>query len=259
MGEAPTGRGTIADRLTWLIRTRHPNGTGPSTYDDIAQRSRELAVGAEKGISHQTVLNIASGAVTNPGINSVKALARVFQVSVGYLLGETDSLSAEPSPGAVGRPAPETVPANPADPTVPADPAVPVERLARRLDRLFTSVVPAGRAPYSEEEVAGALAREGHRITADEIAALRNGEATTAPSGDLLAALAGFFMMPVAYFEDAAAGRVSEEDLKVLEALRSVGAREIAMRAMADLDEEACQALVPMIEHLSQAGRRRRM
>ncbi|MEV5279678.1 hypothetical protein ACFYMW_25430 [Streptomyces sp. NPDC006692] len=255
MGEAPTSRGTIAERLTWLIETRHPHGTGPSSYDEISRRSRQLAADG-KGVSHQTVLNIASGSVTNPGINTVKALALVFKVRQSYLLGETD----EPTAEALDQPGLKASGADAGSPERPSEVSVSAEHVARHLDRLFTSVVPKGRGPYSEEEVAAALTKEGCPVTSSEIEALRSGQGTATPSRDLLAALAKFFMMPEAYFEDANVSRVSEEDLKVLDALRTFGAREIAMRNLANLPEEACQALVPMIEHLQhQAGRRQRM
>ncbi|MET9778426.1 helix-turn-helix transcriptional regulator [Streptomyces sp. NPDC006367] len=256
MGDAPTSRSSLAERLTWLFETRHPDGEGPKTYEAVAERSKELASGEVTGVSHQTVLNIASGAVRNPGMNTILSLARVFRVRPSYLMGETDELKVVPLPGEPDEPASDHGVQSPGR---ASDTQVSVEHVARQLDRLFISVVPRGRGPFSEAEVADALTKGGCPVTASEIAALRTGQGTAVPSRDLLEALAKFFMMPVAYFEDAAVGKVSEEDLKVLDALRSVGAREIAMRAMAELPEEACQALVPMIEHLSRAGRRQRM
>lgn len=242
MGEAPTSRGTIADRLTWLIKNRYPNGTGPSTYEEIASRSRQLPPlgkeGGDKGVSHQTVLNIASGKVKNPGVQTLTALARVFQVRVSYLLGETDEPTAED--GCAGG-------------------NLSLETLAQQLDYLFEVVVPSGRGPYTEAEVALAVSERGCTVEESDIRDLRTGQGTADPSHELLACIADFFMVPVAYFKDPATSKKVSEDLGLLSALKGVGARKVAMRAMADLDEEDCQALVPMITHLREAGRRQRM
>ncbi|MGW2421328.1 hypothetical protein ACWC0C_19135 [Streptomyces sp. NPDC001709] len=240
MGEAPTSRGTVADRLTWLIKNRYPNGTGPSTYEEIASRSRELPAlgkeGGEKGISPQTVLNIASGKVKNPGVQTLTTLARVFRVKVSYILGETDEPAAEDGSGGVA-----------------------LDRLATQLDYLFKVVIPDGRGPYTEAEVADAISERGCTIAESDIRDLRTGQGTADPSHDLLACIADFFMVPVGYFKDPATSKKVSEDLELLSALKSVGARKVAMRAMADLDEEDCQVLVPMIKHLGEAGRRQRM
>ncbi|MEU7156089.1 hypothetical protein AB0A98_06540 [Streptomyces chrestomyceticus] len=242
MGEAPTSRGTIADRLTWLIKNRYPNGNGPSTYEEIAARSRQLPpLGkeeGEKGVSHQTVLNVASGKVKNPGVQTLKALARVFQVRVSYLLGETDEPTAEEG--------------SPGD-------NVSLETLAKHLDYLFNVVIPNGRGPYTEAEVALAVSERGCTVEESGIRELRTGQGTADPSHELLACIADFFMVPVAYFKDPATRKKVSEDLELLNALKGVGARKVALRAMADLDEDDCQALVPVITHLREASRRQRM
>ncbi|WP_244415078.1 helix-turn-helix domain-containing protein [Streptomyces hygroscopicus] len=206
-------------------------------------------------MSHQTVLNISSGKITNPGINTLRALARVFQVTVGYLLGESDSPVGETrvTNGSVDVTAGAAA-------THASPPAMPSsERLAERLNHLFEVVQPKGRAPFTEVEVAEAVARRGCDVSESAVIALRSGTREDPPTLELLQGIADFFMVPVLYFLDAAVARKVSDDLGLLSALRSVGAREVAMRAMADLPEEACMALVPMIEHLGKAGKRQRM
>ena len=241
MGEiTPSGLGTIAERLDELIRTRHPDGRGPSSYEDIARASREYAqLHGGPTISHQGVLNIRSGKVTNPGVDSLRALANVYGVDITYFFPR-----AEPAGPAGGTPAEGTLP--------------PAATLAARLNELFSVVRPNGRPALTDTEVAEAVTAGGTAITAGQIAALRAG-AWGAPARRQLRSLADFFGVPSAYFtDDAVAARVSE-DLAILKAFRDVGARQIALRAVADLDDEALSALAPMIEHLGRSSKRQRM
>src|SRR4051794_8419833 len=134
MGEnTPRGRGTIADRLNWLIENVHPQGRGPYRYDEIARLSREYA--AQHGgptVSHQTVLNIRNGRVTNPGVDSLRALANVYAVPVTYFL---ESGPEEQHRSQVGT-GPST-----ANASAPAPASTP---LADRLNHLFENVQPQG-------------------------------------------------------------------------------------------------------------------
>ena len=240
MGEiTPSGLGTIAERLDELIRTRHPDGRGPSSYEDIARASREYAqLHGGPTISHQGVLNIRSGKVTNPGVDSLRALANVYGVDITYFFPR-----AEPA-----RPAPSH-----AEGTLP-----PAATLAARLNELFSVVHPNGRPALTDTEVAEAVTARGTAITTGQIAALRSGAWGT-PARRQLRCLADFFGVPSAYFtDDTVAARVSE-DLAILKAFRDVGARQIALRAVADLDDEALSALAPMIEHLGRSSKRQRM
>src|SRR5689334_19249227 len=129
MGEStPVGRGLIAERLDALILSRHPDGRGPGSEREIARRSREYAKthpGAPT-ISHQTVANIRDGAVNNPGVDSLRALANVFGVRLGFFLEEDD-----PS-------------AHATDVSTPRPPAqsIPAALLSARLNRLFETIHP---------------------------------------------------------------------------------------------------------------------
>lgn len=56
-------------------------------------------------------------------------------------------------------------------------------RLAQKINHLFTEVVPAGRGPYTTEEVARAITAAGAPISGSYIWLLRKDSATTPPSG----------------------------------------------------------------------------
>ena len=240
MGEiAPPGRGTIAQRLDGLIRARHPDGHGPSSYEDIARASRDYArLHGGPTISHQGVLNIRSGKVTNPGVDSLRALANVYGVDITYFFRPAD-------------PAAE-------DGAAECGPLPPAALLAARLNELFAVARPNGRPEFADAEVAAAVTASGTEITAEQVEALRAG-AWSSPTPAQLRSLADFFGVPSAYFtDDGVAARVSE-DLAILRAFKDVGARQIALRAVVELDDEALSALAPMIEHLGKASRRQRM
>jgi transcriptional regulator with XRE-family HTH domain len=130
--------------------------------------------------------------------------------------------------------------------------------LADRLNELFTATRPRGRSQRTDEEAAAAVTAAGAQITAAEVRSLRAGEWDN-PTLRHLYGLADYFGVPCGYFlDDTVAERVSE-DLALLSALKDVGAREVAMRAVAELDDEALTALVPMIELLGKAGRNQRL
>lgn len=84
--------------------------------------------------------------------------------------------------------------------------------LAARIDALFAQRRPPGRRPYSNEHVVRTIReRGGPTISGAYLWQLRTGKKDN-PSMRHLAALAGFFEVPVGYFFDeppaAAAGRV---------------------------------------------------
>ncbi|MFI0806358.1 hypothetical protein [Streptomyces echinatus] len=174
-----------------------------------------------------------------------------------------------------GKPNVERLAASPAEPEVvvftpreadventpgPAQPPSTVPDLSARLNRLFAVIHPKGRENYTSQEVAKAITAYGVKVTAAQVEQLRKGS-WNSPSAEQLEALANFFGVPVGYFiNDEVASQVSA-DLNLLETLKfqSIGPRQIALRAVADLDEESLAALVPVIQHLQRASRRRRM
>lgn len=247
MGEStPVGRGLIAERLDALILSRHPDGRGPGSEREIARRSREHAKthpGAPT-ISHQTVANIRDGAVKNPGVDSLRALANVFGVRLGFFLEEDD-----PS-------------AHATDVSTPRPPAqsIPAALLSARLNRLFETIHPKDRGPYNSRDAAEAITERGCVVTELQIERLRSG--TWEPtSHEQFEALASFFGVPLSYFTDDEIASQVAVDLDLVDALKAqgIGPRQIALRAVADLDDEALEALVPVIQHLRHASKRQRM
>ncbi|MEV6956541.1 XRE family transcriptional regulator [Streptomyces sp. NPDC051183] len=92
MAETPTGQQTMAQRLDFLIKTVHPQGRGPYTYQEIAEGTKELP---GPSVSHGTAQTIHKGHNTNPGIDSIRALAGFFGVSTGYLADGENSEAVE--------------------------------------------------------------------------------------------------------------------------------------------------------------------
>ncbi|HEV7899561.1 MAG TPA: helix-turn-helix domain-containing protein [Planosporangium sp.] len=125
----------------------------------------------------------------------------------------------------------------------------PAATLANRLNHLFRTVHPAGRGPYSNEEVAAAIRDQGGAaISATYIWLLRKGERDN-PTLKHLEALAAFFGVPAAYFfDDAMAARI-EDEMAMLSALRDLGVRALALR-MAGLSPKSLQPIADVIERV---------
>lgn len=116
---------------------------------------------------------------------------------------------------------------------------------------MFASVHPAGRGPYSNDEVAAAIQEQGGpTISGTYIWLLRKGQRDN-PTKKHLEALASFFGVPVAYFfEDEIATQLAPQ-LDLLAALRDSSVREIALR-VAELSPGSLDAIRGMIEQVSQ-------
>ncbi|MBB4688964.1 helix-turn-helix domain-containing protein [Amycolatopsis jiangsuensis] len=123
--------------------------------------------------------------------------------------------------------------------------------LAARLDDLFRSVRPQGRH-WTNAEVAAELKRASPELKVGGVylSQLRTGKRTN-PSQELLAALAKFFGVSVAYFfDEEVAGSVLSE-LAAVEAMRQAGVRAVAMRA-AGMREENLQAITTIMDQYRQ-------
>ncbi|MFJ2609953.1 helix-turn-helix domain-containing protein [Streptomyces sp. NPDC087425] len=95
-GSGPaSSRRTIAQRLDYLIGAIHPKGRGPFTYHEIAELIRERTDEGSPTVSHGTVQAIRTGKVTNPSVDSLRALADFFGVSVAYFLDDAVSEAVE--------------------------------------------------------------------------------------------------------------------------------------------------------------------
>jgi transcriptional regulator with XRE-family HTH domain len=121
--------------------------------------------------------------------------------------------------------------------------------LADKVNHLFQTVHPAGRGPYSNDEVATAIQdRGGPSISATYIWLLRKGERDN-PTLKHLEALAEFFGVPPAYFfDDSATARIDAE-LEMLSAMRDAGVSALALR-MAGLSERSLQPIAEVIERV---------
>jgi transcriptional regulator with XRE-family HTH domain len=123
--------------------------------------------------------------------------------------------------------------------------------LAEKLERLFATVHPAGRGPYSNEEVAAAIQEQGGpSISGTYIWLLRKGQRDN-PTKKHLEALASFFGVPVAYFFDEEIVSQLGPQLNLLAALRDSSVRDIALR-MAELSPDSLDAIRGMIEQVRQ-------
>ncbi|MFE2874003.1 helix-turn-helix domain-containing protein [Streptomyces roseus] len=123
--------------------------------------------------------------------------------------------------------------------------------LAVRLDDLFKTVRPKGRN-WTNAEVAEELKRVNPDIKAGGVylSQLRTGKRSN-PSPDLLAALARFFGVSVAYFFDDEVAESVLDEAAAVEALRQAGVRSVAMRA-AGMKKEHLLAITAIMDQYRQ-------
>jgi transcriptional regulator with XRE-family HTH domain len=123
--------------------------------------------------------------------------------------------------------------------------------LAEKLNRLFDAVHPAGRGPYSNEEVATAIQEQGGpTISGTYIWLLRKGQRDN-PTKKHLEALANFFGVPPTYFFDDEIAVQLAAELDLLVALRDASVRDIALR-VSELSPDSLHAIRGMIEQVRQ-------
>jgi len=119
---------------------------------------------------------------------------------------------------------------------------------ADRLNHLFATVVPAGRGPYSNEEVAAALRDAGVDISRSYISLLRKGERDN-PTLRHIRGLAEFFGVPLDYFGDDEVARRVDAELSLLAAMRDAGVRSVALRALG-LSPRGLDRVADIIDHV---------
>ncbi|WP_327302947.1 helix-turn-helix transcriptional regulator [Streptomyces sp. NBC_01298] len=89
MGDrAHIGEGFMARRLAHLIAELHPAGRGPYTPREIEDLIKKSAGPGDPTVTHATIANIRTGKVTNPSLDSMRALAKFFGVSTSYFVDE---------------------------------------------------------------------------------------------------------------------------------------------------------------------------
>ena len=121
--------------------------------------------------------------------------------------------------------------------------------LADRLERLFETVHPAGRGPYSLREAAAAInATAGETIiSATYLSQLRSGQRTE-PSHSRLVAIARFFGVGVDYFSGAVPAEDASRQAEVAAAMRNAGIRQLALRAHG-LSDSSLAAVLAVIDN----------
>ena len=121
--------------------------------------------------------------------------------------------------------------------------------LAQRLNRLFATVHPAGRGPYTLREAADAINSEAGEtiISASYLSQLRAGQRRE-PSHSRLAAIARFFGVDVDYFSPEVSADDADRQTEVLTAMRDAGVRTIALRAHG-LSDSSLAAVLAVIDN----------
>ncbi|MDH6138076.1 MULTISPECIES: helix-turn-helix domain-containing protein [Kitasatospora] len=119
--------------------------------------------------------------------------------------------------------------------------------LAVRLDDLFKTVRPKGKH-WTNAEVAEELKllNPDLKVGGVYLSQLRTGKRCN-PTPDLLAALARFFGVSVAYFFDDQVAESVLSQVAAIEALRQAGVRAVAMRA-AGMKKENLQAITAIMD-----------
>jgi transcriptional regulator with XRE-family HTH domain len=134
---------------------------------------------------------------------------------------------------------------------------IPGDDFASRLDHLWGNVYPKSQGrPYTYEEVARAMKARGVSVTPQYLQQLRTGRRTD-PRQSYVAALAGFFGVPVEYFFS---GKVADEiswqiaelaeirdSLQRAEASREAPEHAIALRAQG-LSPRSIRAIASLVD-----------
>ncbi|PNG19428.1 helix-turn-helix transcriptional regulator [Streptomyces cahuitamycinicus] len=124
------------------------------------------------------------------------------------------------------------------------------DTFAARLDRLFKTVHPADRGPWTNSEVARKIG-----VSPTYIGNLRTGKSDN-PTLIQMKRLAEVFGVEATYFLDDGEGA---KDVALLGALKETGARQVALRTIASLTDDAVESIVPVLQQLKAAQGSRRM
>ena len=138
--------------------------------------------------------------------------------------------------------------------------STPVLRtLADKVNWLIDRAHPAGRGPYSNNEIAALIQNAtGEEVSYTTIWKLRNGQAQN-PQKRLIEALAKTFGVPPAFFfddYDDQAGLLQEQ-VELLALVRDARISSAQLRAILELSPEARQAIVSLVEATARDDARR--
>ncbi|MGI5213847.1 hypothetical protein [Plantactinospora sp. CA-290183] len=134
------------------------------------------------------------------------------------------------------------------------------ETFADRLNRLFASVVPAGRGPYTEAEVAAALASadDARTISSRYVHMLRTGQRDN-PSMKVMDGLARHFGVPPGYFFDDQTAQQVTSDLERLAQIKELNEVQQALKdpkvneivcAIGRLSPASLELVAGIVDHL---------
>ena len=121
--------------------------------------------------------------------------------------------------------------------------------LTTRLNRLFETIHPAGRGPYTLREATEAINDDAGEaiISAAYLSQLRTGRRVE-PSHSRLVAIAKFFGVDIDYFSDDTPTEDADRQLEILAAMNNAGVRAIALRAHG-LSESSIAAVLAVIDN----------
>ena len=135
----------------------------------------------------------------------------------------------------------------PAEQTKNADPGV----IAERLQYLFENKRKPDGKKYSYREVIRAIeAQGGASISVGYLSQLVTGVRTN-PMMDAIQGLANFFEVPLSYFDAHEDTSETNEQLKIVAALRHAGVQDVAMRTVG-LPPESINLVLSMIDRVRQ-------
>ena len=131
--------------------------------------------------------------------------------------------------------------------------------LADKVNWLIDRAHPAGRGPFSNNEIAGLIKdATGEEVSYTTVWKLRNGQAQN-PQKRLIEALAKTFGVPPAFFfddYDEQAGMLKEQ-VELLALVRDARISSAQLRAILELSPEARQAIVSLVEATARDDLRR--
>jgi len=138
--------------------------------------------------------------------------------------------------------------------------STPVLRtLADKVNWLIDRAHPAGRGPFSNNEVAALIKNvTGEEVSYTTIWKLRNGQAQN-PQKRLIEALAKTFGVPPAFFFDDydEQGGLLKEQIELLALVRDARISSAQLRAILELSPQARQAITDLVEATARDDTRR--
>jgi transcriptional regulator with XRE-family HTH domain len=138
----------------------------------------------------------------------------------------------------------------------PGDAGRPLRTLAGKVNWLIERGHPAGRGPFSNNEVSFLIHKAtGEQVSGTTIWKLRNGQARN-PQMRLIEALAKTFGVPPAFFfDDYDEDKLGllQEQVELLALVRDAGITSAELRTILRLDRQGRQAVADLIERTARA------